>query len=39
MTGVEIPVLGYVALGLVVVAIFGFAIWRSKTGRNNADKK
>lgn len=34
----EISVLGYVALGLVVVAIFGFAIWRSKTGRNEKNK-
>jgi len=39
MTGVEIPILGYVAFGLVIAGIFGFAIWRHVTGRNNSDKK
>lgn len=35
---VEIPLLGYIALGLVAVGLIGFAVWRSKTGRNNNDK-
>lgn len=35
---VEIPLLGYIALGLVAVGLIGFAVWRSKTGRNNSDK-
>lgn len=35
---VEVPLVGYIALGLLAVGLIGFAIWRSKTGRNNSGK-
>ena len=35
---VEIPLLGYIALGLLAAGLIGFAVWRAKTGRNNSGK-
>lgn len=35
---VEVPLVGYIALGILAAGLIGFAIWRAKTGRNNSNK-
>jgi len=35
---VELPVIAYVIAGIVVVGIFGFAIWRNASGKNKKNK-